>query len=133
MTMTDPIADMFTRIRNALAVEAETVDMPSSRLKERVADVLKQEGFVQDWRVGSDPAGKKTLRVYLKYGPLGQKIISYIQRESRPGKRVYMKATDMQPVLNGLGIRLVSTSKGVMSDRQCRKTNVGGEVFGKVY
>ena len=126
--MTDPIADMLTRIRNAVRIERPNVEMPLSRVKQGVADVLKREGYIWDWEeVEAEPA--KQLRIDLKYGPSGERVIRHIKRVSKPGCRVYRKARDLRPVLNGLGIWVVSTSRGVMSDREARQSKVGGEVL----
>src|SRR5690348_3715027 len=134
--MTDPIADMLTRIRNANRIERPGVDIPATRLKRSIAQVLKDEGFILDYQVGElkpDEQGhpafqakaeatgpKAVLRVYLKYGPEGEKVIRRFQRASRPGRRLYRRHSQLRPVLDGLGIAIVSTSKGVMSDRQAR-------------
>jgi small subunit ribosomal protein S8 len=126
--MTDPIADMLTRMRNGLQVEKETVEMPSSREKEGVAGVLKQEGFIQDYQVAGEQA-HRLLKIYLKYGPLGEKIISRLERVSKPGRRIYRGVQDLPRVANGLGIVIVSSSRGIISDRECRRHNVGGEVL----
>ncbi len=150
--MTDPIADMLTRIRNANAIERPAVDMPATRLKAAVAQVLKDEGFILDYQVGqmaADEQGfptsfqplaegaalapKAVLRVFLKYGPEGERIIRTIDRASRPGRRLYRKRTELRPVLDGLGIAILSTSKGVMSDRRARAERVGGELLCTVY
>ena len=130
--MTDPIADMLTRVRNALAVERKTVEMPASREKESVARVLKDEGYVEDFQVvGEIP--HRMLKIYLKYGPLGEKVIHELKRVSRPGRRVYRGVSELGHVRNGLGIWIVSTNKGVISDRQCRQQKVGGEVLCSVF
>lgn len=126
--MTDPIADMLTRIRNALCIESETVEMPASRMKERIARVLKGEGFIDDYQVAGDPPNR-LLKVYLKYGPLGEEVITEITRISKPGRRVYRAVGELGHVRNGLGIWIVSTNRGVLSDRQCRQMNIGGEVL----
>ncbi len=130
MTMTDPIADMLTRIRNAVRNRVATVDMPSSKIKAAIAAVLKEEGFIADYTVG-DVAPQKTMRINLKYGPDGEQVINRIERVSTPGRRLYW-TSGMPRVLDGLGIAIISTSKGVMSDRKCRKEKVGGEVLCKV-
>jgi len=128
----DPIADMLTRIRNAAGVRRAQVKMPSSKLKVGIARVLRDEGYVAGFDVIDD--GKQgILRVDLKYGPRGEDVIHRIERYSRPGRRVYGKAADLPRVLDGLGISIVSTSKGVMSDRVCREMNVGGEPLCTVY
>ena len=129
--MTDPIADMLTRIRNAVRVERRFVDIPASRVKRGVADVLKREGFIWDWKdVEAEPAS--LLRIELKYGPNGERVIQTIKRVSKPGRRRYSGSREMKPVLGGLGIRNISTSRGVMSDREARRDNVGGEVLAEV-
>lgn len=147
--MTDPMADMLTRIRNANRVERPAVDMPTTRLKAAVAQVLKDEGFILGFQVGrmavddqghpsfqEDPTAVGAgaiLRVYLKYGPDGEKVIRHIERSSKPGCRIYCRHTDLRPVLDGLGIAIISTSKGVMSDRQARSKRLGGEMICKVW
>lgn len=126
MSMTDPIADMLTRIRNANMVEREAVNIPSSRIKVGIAEVLKKEGFIKDFKnVPDDKQG--VLRVYLKYGPLNQKIINLIKRESKPGRRIYKQVEDIGKVLNGIGISIYSTSKGILSNKECRENKIGGE------
>ena len=129
MVMTDPVADMLTRVRNALRIERREVSMPSSRLKVGVASVLKREGFVADYAVEKADAVRPSLTVTLKYGPEGEKVINEIKRVSKPGRRVYCGADELPRVLNGLGIAVVSTPKGVLSDREARKEHVGGEVL----
>ncbi len=130
--LTDPIADMLTRIRNAIRVERPHVDVPASKVKRGLADVLKREGFIWDWQeVQSEPVGH--LRLELKYGPNGEHVIQNIKRVSTPGRRVYRKATDLRPILNGLGICIISTSGGVISDREARQKNIGGEILCEVY
>lgn len=130
--LTDPIADMLTRIRNAIRVERPHVDVPVSKVKRGLADVLKREGFIWDWQeVPEEPI--RQLRLELKYGPNGEHVIQHIKRISTPGRRVYRKATDLRPVLNGLGICIISTSGGVISDREARQKNIGGEVLCEVY
>ena len=126
--MTDPIADMLTRIRNAVRVERPNVDMPLSKVKRGVADVLKREGYIWDW-IETEAKPANQLRVELKYGPNGEQVIRRIKRISRPGRRVYSRARDLKPVLNGLGIAVISTSRGVVSDREARQRNLGGEVL----
>ncbi len=130
--LTDPIADMLTRIRNAVRVERPHVDVPLSKVKRGVADVLKREGYIWDWKeVESEPS--RHLRIELKYGPNGERVIQQIRRVSKPGRRVFSKARDLRPVLNGLGITILSTSRGVVSDREARQRNLGGEVLCEVY
>jgi small subunit ribosomal protein S8 len=130
MSMTDPIADMFTRIRNAQAMGKPTVSMPASKLRQAVADLLKAEGYVLDSRRVED-AGKAQLEIKLKYFD-GKPAIERIERVSRPGLRVYRGKTELPKVLNGLGISIVSTSTGLMTDAQARAKGVGGEVIGRV-
>ncbi len=130
--MTDPIADMLTRIRNAVRVERPNVDMPLSKVKQGLADVLKREGYIWDWQeVEEQPVNQ--LRIELKYGPNGERVIQKIQRISKPGCRVYRKARELRPVLNGLGIKILSTSRGVVSDREARQRKLGGEVLCEVW
>jgi len=128
--MTDPIADMLTRIRNAVRIERPHVEMPSSKVKRGLAEVLKREGYIWDWREDEEPGHPgKQLRLELKYGPNGERLIQNIRRVSKPGRRVYSGATDLRPVLNGLGISIISTSRGVISDREARQKKLGGEVL----
>jgi small subunit ribosomal protein S8 len=130
--MTDPIADMLTRIRNAVRVERPYVDMPISKVKRGLADVLKREGYIWDWQeVEAVPAAQ--LRIELKYGPNGERVIQKIRRVSKPGRRIYSKARDLRPILNGLGISIISTSRGVVSDREARQRNLGGEVLCEIW
>ncbi len=130
--MTDPIADMLTRIRNAVRVERPYVDMPSSRVKRGIADVLKREGYIWDWKEVDEEQPFKVLRLELKYGPSGERVIQSIRRVSKPGRRTYSKSRDLRPILGGLGIQIVSTSHGVVSDREARRQNLGGEVLCEV-
>ncbi len=128
----DPIADMLTRIRNAAAVRKKQVPIPSSKLKVGIANVLKDEGYIEGFDVIED--GKQgILRVDLKYGPRGEDLIHCLKRESRSGRRLHRGVDDLPLVLDGLGIAIVSTSKGVMSDRACREQGVGGELLCTVY
>jgi small subunit ribosomal protein S8 len=130
--MTDPIADMLTRIRNAVRVERPYVDMPISKVKQGVADVLKREGYIWDWQqIEADPVN--CLRIELKYGPNGERVIQRLRRVSTPGRRVYSKAKDLRPILKGLGITIISTSRGVISDREARQRKLGGEVLCEVW
>ncbi|MEC8553721.1 MAG: 30S ribosomal protein S8 [Planctomycetota bacterium] len=129
--MTDPIADMLTRIRNAVRVERQHVDIPTSRVKRGLAEVLKREGYIWDYKeLEAEPVGQ--LRIELKYGPNGERVIQSIQRVSKPGRRVFSKSRDLRPVLNGLGISIISTSQGVVSDREARQQNIGGEILCEV-
>ena len=127
MIMTDPIADMLTRIRNALQQKHASVSMPASNEKKAIAQILKNEGFIVDFNVEGDV--KKTLNIELKYGPNNEKVISGLRRISKPGLRVYAKVENLPSVLNGLGIALISTSKGLVVDREARKLGLGGEVI----
>jgi len=126
--MTDPIADMLTRIRNAVRIERQDVDVPASKVKRGVAEVLKREGYIWDFEE-QEATPNSQLRLLLKYGPNGEKVIRHIRRVSKPGRRVYSRAGRLKPVLNGLGISIISTSSGVISDREARGRNVGGEVL----
>jgi len=128
MSLSDPIADMLTKIRNALRINAKQVEIKASGICEGIAGVLKQEGFIADFdRI--DDGNQGILRVVLKYDPEGQPIISEIKRTSKPGRRIYSAAGELPHVLSGMGILIVSTSKGVMSDKNCRQANVGGEIL----
>lgn len=132
MSMTDPIADMLTRIRNALSCRKAEVIMPSSKVKLSIAEVLKREGFIENFEI-VEQAIQNKLRLSLKYGPEGEFVIQNIERFSKPGCRKYRAVSDIPQVLNGLGIAVVSTNKGVLSDRECRAQNVGGEVLCTIY
>lgn len=130
--MTDPIADMLTRIRNAVRVEHPTLDLPLSKVKKGMAEVLKREGYIWDFEeVGEEP--KRELRLHLKYGPNGERVIRFIKRVSTPGRRVYSGSRELRPVLNGQGIKIISTSRGVVSDREARQRKLGGEVLCELY
>lgn len=131
--MTDPIADMLTRIRNAVRVERPFVDIPASRVKRGIAEVLKREGYIWDFKEVDDEARPiRALRLELKYGPSGERVIQTIRRISKPGRRMYASSRELRPVLGGLGISIISTSQGVISDREARRQNVGGEVLCEV-
>jgi small subunit ribosomal protein S8 len=143
--MTDPLADMLTRIRNAVAIEKPAVEMPASGLKAKLAQVLKDEGYIVDFQLGRYQPGahgdefvsehasladaKAVLRLYLKYGPEGERVIRHIERVSTPGCRRYAGYKDLRPVLDGLGIAVLSTSRGLMSDKKAKTERVGGEVL----
>jgi small subunit ribosomal protein S8 len=132
--MTDPIADMLTCIRNAVRVERPRIAMPLSKVKRGVAEVLKREGYIWDWREEEEQdAPSKVLAIDLKYGPNGERVIRHIRRVSKPGRRVYSRASRLQPVLDGLGISIISTSRGVISDREARQRNLGGEVLCEIW
>ena len=128
MSMNDPISDMLTRIRNAQMAEKATVSMPSSKLKIAIAEVLKEEGYVDGFKIEQGEANKSTLQIGLKYYS-GRPVIEKIQRISRPGLRIYKGSDDIPKVMNGLGIAIVSTSKGLMTDRKARANGIGGEVL----
>ena len=128
MSLSDPIADMLTRIRNALRINSEQVSVKASKICEGIATVLKQEGYITDFdRI--DDTRQGLLRINLKYDPDGRPVINELTRISKPGKRVYSSVDGLPHVLGGMGVAIVSTSKGVMSDRSCRKDNVGGEIL----
>ncbi|SMC97177.1 30S ribosomal protein S8 [Sporomusa malonica] len=132
MVMTDPIADMLTRIRNANSVFHDKVEIPASKIKKSVVQILKDEGFIRDYDTIAD--GKQgMIRVSLKYGPNREKVITGIKRISKPGLRVYAKKEQLPRVLGGLGIAIISTSKGIMSDKAARKEGLGGEVIAYVW
>ncbi|WP_077324031.1 30S ribosomal protein S8 [Virgibacillus siamensis] len=132
MVMTDPIADMLTRIRNANMAGHEKLEIPASKIKKEIADILKREGFVRDYEFIEDNK-QGVLRVFLKYGVKKARVITGIKRISKPGLRVYAKADEVPRVLNGLGIAIVSTSNGVLSDKEARTQAVGGEVLAYVW
>src|SRR5699024_4928564 len=132
MVMTDPIADVLTRVRNASTVRHEKMELPASKIKRDIADILKRGGFVRDYELMEDNK-QGILRICLKYGPNNAHVISGIKRISKPGLRVYAKADEVPRVLNGLGIAIISTSKGVLSDREARSQAVGGEVLAYVW
>ena len=137
--MTDPISDMLTRIRNGVAAKHARVDMPASKLKAEIARILQDEGYIQGFRILEEPAEKEgrqprqIIRVFLKYGPRGERVITGIERISRPGRRVYLGVDDVPPVLGGLGTNILTTSRGVMTGRNAKKAGVGGEVLCNVW
>ncbi len=135
MTMTDPIADMLTRLRNANQAYHDDVAMPYSKVKAGVAEILQQEGYITSWKVDQPAAGAvgKTLVLTLKYGPSRQRSIAGVRRISKPGLRVYAKATGLPKVLGGLGVAIISTSQGLLTDRQANQKRVGGEVLAYVW
>ena len=132
MTMTDPVADLLTRLRNANSAYHDTVSMPSSKLKSHIAEILKSEGFIADWKVEDARVGQ-TLSISLKYGPNRERSIVGIKRVSKPGLRVYAKSTEIPHVLGGLGVAILSTSSGLLTDRQATTKGVGGEVLAYVW
>ena len=127
MAMSDPIADMLTRIRNANTVRHETVEMPASRIKKEIAEILKREGFIRDAEYIEDNK-QGVIRIFLKYGQNKERVITGLKRISKPGLRVYVKSTELPKVLGGLGIAIISTSGGVMTDKEARQAKSGGEV-----
>jgi small subunit ribosomal protein S8 len=137
--MTDPISDMLTRLRNAVSAKHSRVDLPASKLKAEIARILQDEGYIQGFRIieePSDKAGKQprqVIRVFLKYGPHGERVITGLERISRPGRRVYLGVEDVPNVLGGLGTSILTTSRGVMTGRAARKAGVGGEVLCNVW
>ena len=132
MSMTDPLADMFTRIRNGSKAKFEKVDVPSSQLKREVAKILKEEGFIKSFKVITDDLKHEVIRVFLKYDE-NRKGIIHIRRVSKPGRRIYTKTDRIPSVMGGLGLSILSTSKGVLTDQSARKANVGGEVLCHVW
>ncbi|MFP6701273.1 MAG: 30S ribosomal protein S8 [Planctomycetaceae bacterium] len=130
--MTDPIADMLTRIRNALRIERTHVEIPASRVKKGIAEVLKREGFIWEFEV-VEQEPQNVLRLNLKYGPNGEDVIQSIQRISKPGRRVYARSSDCGDVLQGLGISVISTSQGVLSNREAKSKSIGGEVLCEIW
>jgi len=132
MTMTDPIADMLTRLRNANSAYHESVTMPYSKLKANIADILKAEGYIGSWTVEDAPVGKN-LTIQLKFGPNRERSLAGVRRVSKPGLRVYAKSTNLPRVLGGLGVAILSTSSGLLTDKQAAKKGVGGEVLAYVW
>jgi small subunit ribosomal protein S8 len=137
--MTDPISDMLTRIRNAVTAKHARVDLPASKLKAEIARILQDEGYIQGFRLVEESAEKEgrqarqLIRIFLKYGPHGEKVISGIERISRPGRRVYLGVEEVPTVLGGLGTNILTTSRGVMTGRAARKAGVGGEVLCNIW
>ncbi|WP_153125740.1 30S ribosomal protein S8 [Peribacillus tepidiphilus] len=132
MVMTDPIADMLTRIRNANMVRHEKLEIPASKIKTEIAEILKREGFVRDVELIEDNK-QGIIRIFLKYGPNNERVITGLKRISKPGLRVYAKAGEVPRVLNGLGIAIVSTSQGVLTDKEARAKKIGGEVLAYIW
>ena len=132
MQITDPIADMLTRIRNALIVKHDTVEVPSSVMKRAIADILLSEGYIKGYTINEEGV-EPMMTITLKYGPNRQRVITGLKRISKPGLRVYTRKDNIPKVLNGLGIAIISTSKGIMTDREARKQGVGGEVLAYVW
>ena len=132
MVMTDPIADYLTRIRNANMAKHDSVEIPASNIKKSISEILKREGFIRDYEVADDNK-QGVIKVFLKYGPNGERVISGLKRISKPGLRNYVGAEDLPKVLNGLAIAIVSTSAGVITDKEARQKNVGGEVIAYIW
>ncbi|HNR14894.1 MAG TPA: 30S ribosomal protein S8 [Thermodesulfobacteriota bacterium] len=132
MSMSDPIADMLTRIRNGSRARFGKVDIPASRTKTEIARILKQEGYIKDFKVVTED-NKEILRVYLKFDAQNRGIIAGLKRVSKPSRRIYVASTKIPPVLNGFGISIISTSKGIFTDHEARKLNVGGEILCSVW
>ena len=130
--ITDPIADMLTRIRNANSAKHETVDIPASNMKKAIAEILNEEGYIKNYQVIEDDK-QGVIRIALKYGPSKEKVISGLKRVSKPGLRIYAGAEELPRVLKGLGIAIISTSKGIMTDKKARRENIGGEVLAFVW
>jgi small subunit ribosomal protein S8 len=130
--MTDPIADMLTRIRNALGARHPKVDVPVSKLKVEIARILREEGFINNYKLIGEGA-RRNIRIYLRYGPKGEHVLSKLERISKPGCRVYTPSATIPKVLGGLGVNILSTSRGLMTDRQARREKVGGELLCRVY
>lgn len=133
MPVTDPIADMFTRIRNAVRTNMPVVEMPASKLKVHVAELLRNEGFISSFETKALGTPEQKMRIVLKYGPKGEKVIQGLKRVSRPGLKVYRPAKKVPRVFGGLGVAIISTSQGLMTDRQARKSNVGGEIVAYIW
>ena len=132
--MTDSIADMLTRMRNAIAARHTKVDIPASRLKIEIARIFKEEGYITNYSIKTtEGSNSRTLRIFLRYGPKGESVISHLERISRPSRRVYVPSKGIQKILGGLGINILSTSHGVMTGKQARKANIGGEILCSVY
>lgn len=132
--MTDPISDMLTRVRNAIAARHTKVDIPASRLKTEIARILKEEGYITNYSIKtSENSSIRTLRIFLRYGPKGESVITHIQRVSSPSRRVYLPGKEIPKVLGGLGINILSTSHGVMTGKKARRSNIGGEVLCEIY
>jgi small subunit ribosomal protein S8 len=132
MATSDPIADMLTRIRNAASAKFNRVDIPGSRVKSEIAKLLKSEGYIRNYKFIKD--GKQgILRLYLKYGPDQQSVIFGLERVSKPSRRVYLNCRDIKPILSGMGVSIISTSKGMMTDKNARKENIGGEILCNIW
>jgi len=132
MMVTDPIADLLTRIRNANTARKEKVDVPASKMKQAIVDILKKEGYIRSYRI-VDEKGHKVIRIFLKYGPKQEQVITRLERISRPSVRQYANKDHLPRVINGLGIAILSTSRGLMTDREARRQGIGGEILCKVW
>jgi len=132
MMVTDPIADLLTRIRNANTARKEKVDVPASKMKQAIVDILKKEGYIRSYRI-VDEKGHKVIRIFLKYGPKQEQVITRLERISRPSVRQYANKDNLPRVINGLGIAILSTSRGLMTDREARRQGIGGEILCKVW
>lgn len=132
MYVTDPIADLLTRVRNAIQAKHDVVEIPSSKEKVEIARILKEEGFIRDYYVNGE-GYKKSITIVLKYGPNGERVIGGLKRISKPGKRVYARVNEVPRVLNGLGIAIITTSEGLLTDKQARQKHIGGEVLAYVW
>jgi small subunit ribosomal protein S8 len=130
--MTDPIADMLTRIRNAYAAKHQKVDVPISNIKVEIARILKEEGFINNYKMIGE-GSRRNIRVYLRYGTKGEQVMSKIERVSKPGCRVYVGSSSIPSVLGGLGVNILSTSRGLMTDRRARREKIGGEILCRIY
>lgn len=130
--MTDPVADMLTRVRNALAARHSKVDVPASRFKVEVARILKEEGYINNYKISGEGA-RKAIRIYLRYGPKGEMVINRLERVSKPGCRRYLGWDEIPNILGGLGINIISTSRGLMTGKQARRSHLGGEVICYIY
>ncbi|MCB9831890.1 MAG: 30S ribosomal protein S8 [Planctomycetes bacterium] len=133
MSMTDPIADMLTRIRNANSIGRKQVDVPTSKVKIGIAEALKRSGYIRDFRLLDGAPNERVIRIDLKYGPDGENVINHITRYSKPGRRVYSGVSDLPRPLNGLGVAIVSTSRGILNDAEAREQNVGGEILATIW
>ena len=133
MSMTDPIADLLTRIRNAYTVRHDRLDVPASGLKQEVCKILRDEGFIEEFQMLDEGPTAKRIRIQLRYTDDGEPLVRRLQKVSRPGRRVYCKAADIKPVLNGLGVGIVSTSKGLLTDKAARQQGIGGEVLCEIW
>jgi small subunit ribosomal protein S8 len=133
MTMTDPVSDLITRIRNAHTAKHDRLDVPASELKMEICKVLKEQGFIEKYQLDEAGPVKKNIRIFLRYTENGEPLIRRVRRISKPGRRVYRRADDIKPVLNGLGVGIVSTSKGLLTDSQARERRVGGEILCEIW